>query len=779
MQLRDSEEREENKTVAEANQKSGQLKPDQKSAKLPATVRVAMWSAHHRWLVFGLWFAVCLGLFSINLIAGTRFSDATGNSSSGISKIEAYRAGDVFNAGGGAEASDTFVVVVSHPTLKTSDANFKAVATKISQSLANQTYSENGQSLPVFSQVVDMYSVPIANAQLASKDGTTLRVVATVKGDTDVRKKKLEPVKPLVKTWQEQSPGFLIYPYNGTLLNQEVNSFVAHELDGSLKLTLPLTFIILLLAFGALAAAVIPLILAITSLLAAFGLLALYSQLVSEVDSNSTQVVVLIGLAVGIDYSLFMITRYRTERRHGREKMAAIQVASSTAGRAVFFSGLTVMISLAGLYLVGDEVFSSMATGTIGVVLVSVIGSLTFLPATLAILGNGINWGRIPYFGRDREEGSGLWASLVKVVMGRPVIFAVLTAALLIGLAAPILHLKLGTNGLDGLPDSLEGVKALRLMNDKWAQGTTLRMNLIITGYEREDTKAAIEQFKEAALKVNGLSGPVETSASRNGKVVSVSLYMAGSRNSQLNQDIVRQTRSQLVPTYFGKLSGVETYVSGSAAATLDIVNYYLSAMPAVFGFVLGLSFLLLLVAFHSLVIPIKAILLNLLSTGAAYGVMVLVFQDGYFSEQIGFKPTGVIENFAPLFMFTIMFGLSMDYHLFILTRIKEYKDKGASSVEAVAKGISVTSGVITSAAAIMVVVFAVFITLQMIIIRQLGLGLAVAVFVDATLIRCVLLPATMRLLGDWNWWMPKFLDWIPQVTIEGEPEEQGSGVGI
>ncbi len=227
------------------------------------------------------------------------------------------------------------------------------------------------------------------------------------------------------------------------------------------------------------------------------------------------------------------------------------------------------------------------------------------------------------------------------------------------------------------------------------------------------------------------------------------------------------------MPGIFGGLPDVHTYVSGDAAYSLDVTNIYGDGTPRIFLFVLGLSFLLMLVAFHSIVIPIKAIALNLLSTGAAFGVLVLVFQDGWFAEPLGITAGGVIESWVPVFIFTILFGLSMDYHLFILTRIKEARDRGLDSRAAVAKGIAITSGTITSAASIMVVVFAVFVTLKFVFIQQLGLGLAVAVFIDATLIRSVLLPATMTLLGDWNWWMPGFLSWIPRVTIEGEPDDQ------
>jgi uncharacterized membrane protein YdfJ with MMPL/SSD domain len=237
--------------------------------------------------------------------------------------------------------------------------------------------------------------------------------------------------------------------------------------------------------------------------------------------------------------------------------------------------------------------------------------------------------------------------------------------------------------------------------------------------------------------------------------------------------------RQEVVPAVFGSLQpqGVRALVTGDAAFTVDVTGVYSNGSRGIFVFVLGLSFLLMLVAFHSIVIPIKAILLNLLSTAAAYGVVVMVFQNGWLAGPLGITPGGVIESWVPLFIFTILFGLSMDYHLFILTRIKEARDRGLDSRAAVAKGISVTAGVITSAASIMVVVFAVFVGLKFVFIQQLGLGLAVAVFIDATLIRSVLLPATMTLLGDWNWWMPRFLDWIPRVTIEGEPDAPVEGV--
>jgi RND superfamily putative drug exporter len=325
-------------------------------------------------------------------------------------------------------------------------------------------------------------------------------------------------------------------------------------------------------------------------------------------------------------------------------------------------------------------------------------------------------------------------------------------------------------------------VAGIKLLNEKWPQGTELQLQVVVTDADQADTKAAIERLKTDGLKISGLSEPVDVTPSHDGKVALVAFTMGGNRNDDANRDIVRKVRTELTPAVFASLPEVQTFVTGDAAFSVDVTKVYADGIPLIFGFVLGLSFLLMLVAFHSIVIPIKAILLNLLSVAAAYGVMVLVFERGWLAEPLGITPSGVIESWVPLFIFTILFGLSMDYHLFILTRIKEARDRGLESRAAVAKGISVTAGVITSAASIMVVVFAVFVTLKFVFIQQLGLGLAIAVLIDATIIRSVLLPASMTLLGDWNWWMPRWLDWIPRVTIEGDPDEPvevGPEVGV
>jgi RND superfamily putative drug exporter len=462
------------------------------------------------------------------------------------------------------------------------------------------------------------------------------------------------------------------------------------------------------------------------------------------------------------------------ERGGGEEQLRSIETASSTAGRAVFFSGLAVIVSIAGLFLLDDPLFRSMAIGTIAVVFIAVVGSLTFLPAVLAILGNGLDAGRVPILGRDRTEGRGFWGTLVRFAMRRPLLVAATTATVLLVAASAVTRLHIGQSDFSVFPDRIDAVQAVALLDEKWPGGSTLSLQIVVTDADQPGTEAAIDHLSERVLAIDGVSGPVERSMSRDGMVALMGYVLAGTRNDFANHDIVREVRSTVVPEVFASLPGVEAYVAGPAASSVDVNGFYLGGMPLVFAFVLGLAFLLLLVAFHSIVIPIKSIVLNLLSTGAAYGLLVLVFQEGWLADILGFKP-GVIEAFVPIFIFTILFGLSMDYHLFILTRVKEARDRGLDSNRAVERGITLTSGTITSAAAIMIVVFSVFVTLELVIIRQLGFGLAVAVFIDATIVRSLLLPATMRLLGEWNWWMPRALSWLPRITIEGgseEPEE-------
>ncbi len=748
--------------------------------------------------MFVAWFAATLGTLGASFAAGGIRTLDVNEDPSGP-RLESELAFEVYGAGEPVAPSERLVVVIDGGPSAALDPGFQAGIHQLVADLVAARATVDGVEEPTFDDVVDPF-VAGPESGLISPDGSTVQVVGNVPGERPVVEQRLAPVPAVVDAARARMPDATLHVISSTFINRDINELINEELDGSLRLTIPITFLILLLAFGAIAASIVPLVLAGTSLATAIGLLALYSQFVGAVSPNAIQLLILMGLAVAVDYSLFMITRFRTERQWGIDVLRAIETASSTAGRAVFFSGIAVIISLGGLVTLGINLFTSMAVGTMGVVFVSVIGSLTFLPATLAILGDRVNRGRPatwpPALGRrlpvrairdgstavlatldrraSRPPGSGLWARLVNAVMSRPVMMTVLSGALLIAVALPVTRLRTGVTDITGLPSSIDGIAGIKLINERFPFGQNLRLDVVVTQPARADVTAAIELLKGRVLGLPGIEGPATERPSADGNSVLVSFQMTGGRNDETNRDIVRQVRNVLRPELFGDLraSGVEVYVTGGSARVIDITGIYDDATPRIFAFVLGLSFLLMLVAFRSIVIPIKAILLNLLSTGAAFGVMVLVFHEGWLAGPLGIVSSGVIESWVPIFVFTILFGLSMDYHLFILTRIKEARDRGLDSRAAVARGISVTSGTITSAASIMVVVFAVFVTFKFVFIQQLGLGLAVAVLIDATLIRSVLLPATMTLLGDWNWWLPRWLGWLPRVTIEGESGE-------
>ena len=390
----------------------------------PATVRVAMWSSRHRWPVAAAWFVGTIAVFVLSaLTGGIRAEDANGSPNQ--AQTESAKALAVFDQGGTGTPSEDVLLVVTHPDLKVTDPAFASFVASTIATLKGLTATVNGQTVPVFGAIPDPATSP-PQAGLVAPDLSAVRIVATMTGDQDTVDQLLVPVRPAIAAIEADgaAKGFDVHTLSSTLTNEDITTLINSSLDTTFA-TIGLTFIILLLTFGAFVAAIVPLVLAITALLAAFGIFGVFSQTVAPVSPYATQLIILIGLAVSVDYSLFMITRFRSERRQGRDKLDAIEIASATAGRAVFFSGLAVMIALAGLFIIDVSIFRSMAIGTIGVVFVAVVGSLTFLPATLAILGDGVNRGRIPFFGREREEGSGLWSRLVGGVMRRPVPLAI------------------------------------------------------------------------------------------------------------------------------------------------------------------------------------------------------------------------------------------------------------------------------------------------------------------------------------------------------------------
>ncbi len=692
-------------------------------------------------------------------------------------------------------STESFYLIVENQSAALDTTANRAAIAAMAKRLQGLTVTVGGAQTPVFytdpkSQlppVIDPYALaavaPDQTADVLSADGTTAIITARISGDNDEASTKADAIGPLVAQFKAEHAGLTIYVFNNRLINADFGRYINSSLDRLLLPTLIVTFLILLIASRSAIAAFVPIVLALSAIVGAMGLVGLYSRGISPVSQYVVQIVVLIGLAVAVDYSLFVISRFRTERSGGRSKLDSIEVASSTAGRAVFFSGLAVMISLGALLLVDDNIFKSIALGSIAVVLISVLGSLTFLPATLSILDRKVLLFGIPFISRDRGEGRGVWATIVRLATNRAAIAAVAAGGLLILVSAPVSKLQLGstTTDVSTLPHSVEGVRAWDLISTKWPQGRNLTIDVIVTNAKAPQTAAAIESFARA-MKGGQIAGvnasTTKIANSGDGTVVDVHAAIPGGPNDLANWNLARTFRTSVVPSYFGALANSRVYVSGEATYTMDYSNWYGDQMPVVIAFVLGLSFLLLLVAFHSIVIPLKAIILNLLSAGAAFGVLVLLFQEGWFKDFTGIRPN-VIEAWAPAMIFTILFGLSMDYHVFILTRVKEARDRGLASTDAVVKGITITAGTVTSAAAIMVCVFGAFFSIQLAIMQELGVGLAVAILVDATVVRSLLLPSLMKLLGEWNWWLPRFLRWIPRITIEGEPEEVlGAGRG-
>jgi uncharacterized membrane protein YdfJ with MMPL/SSD domain len=514
----------------------------------------------------------------------------------------------------------------------------------------------------------------------------------------------------------------------------------------------------------------VPLLLALSAVLATTGLVALPSHIVPLGDGSSS-VILLIGMAVGIDYSLFYMRREREERAKGAAPSTALRRAAQTSGQAVLVSGLTVMTAMAGMFLSGDRGFMGMGIGTMIVVAVAVAGSLTVLPAILSWLGDRVQKGRVPFVAQRRERSAGasrVWSAIVDRALRRPAVSAALAAGVLIALTIPAFGMKTKVTSPSDLPRNLAAVQAYNHIQAVFP-GKNTPAQVVIKARNVRTTlmSRAIGELRQRALATGEMHGPVETEYSQDGTVANVSIPLAGDGANAKSRAALSTLRQEVLPATVGTVPGAEASVTGMTAHTVDSSRQLWHAMPIVFGFVLAIAFLLLLVTFRSIVIPVKAIALNLMSVGAAYGLLTLVFQDGHGASLLGAHATGGVASWLPLFMFVVLFGLSMDYHVFILSRIREAVDSGMPTEDAVAHGIKSTAGVVTSAAAVMVAVFAIFATLTFVEFKEMGVGLAGAVLIDATIVRGVLLPATMKLLGRWNWYLPRWLEWMPRIGLE------------
>jgi uncharacterized membrane protein YdfJ with MMPL/SSD domain len=726
---------------------------DERRRSMNVAARMGRWSAQHRKIAIFGWLAFVVVAFVLGMQIGTTQID---ENTSGVG--ESGRADRILDAGFKRPASET--VLIESETASINDLAFKAAVGDVMARVSRLEDVQNVQSPYVRGN----------EGQLAA-NGHAALVDLDIRGDSEDAMDKIGPVRTAVSAAQKAHPALFIGSF-GVSGEKDVNDAFMDDLKKAGILSLPVTLIILLIVFGAAVAAGIPLLLALTAIFAAFGLVALPSSVI-PIDQTTYEVMLLIGLAVGVDYSMFYLKREREERAAGRSAEAALQAAAATSGRSVLISGVTVIIAMSGMFFAGIQGMTAFGLGTIIVVAVAMLGSLTVLPALLSWLGDRVERGRVPLLGRVwRPDGNGrFWGAIVERVLRRPLLYAVLSGGLLVAIGIPALQLHTAQPGIDTFPQSLPSVITYNRIQAVYP-GKELGAELVLKApnVEAPRVQAAVRELERRAFATKLLHGPVDTDVNAAGTVADISIPIDGEGTDDASNASLTTLR-KIVPGTVGSVPDTEVAVTGFTARSTDFNDRTKAVAPLVFGFVLLLALVLMLLAFRSIVIAVKAIVLNLLSVAAAYGVLVLVFQHGWGKGIIGFESTAGIDAFLPIFMFVILFGLSMDYHVFILSRIREAYDRGMSTDRAIAHGIKTTAGVVTSAAIVMVCVFLVFATLQMLVLKQFGIGLAAAILIDATVVRAVLLPATMKLLGDWNWYLPKWLEWIPHLEQERSAE--------
>jgi uncharacterized membrane protein YdfJ with MMPL/SSD domain len=719
------------------------------------TSRIAGWSTAHRKGVTRGWLAFVLIAFTLGGAAGMVQLKAVQEENGQSRQADQTQAQQFPRDRAGEE------VLIQNPSGPLAGSGYRAAVADLVARLSR-------------TPSVAAIRSPLApgNAGQISKDGRAALLFFQITGDPDTAQNRVAPALAATAAVQRAHPGLFIGELGAGSGNKAADKLISDDFHKAEATSFPITLIILVLAFGALVAAGLPMLLGFTAVAAALGLTDLLSHVV-PVDQSIASVILCIGLAVGIDYSLFYLRRAREERAHGRTPAEALQAAAATSGRAVLISGFTVMIAMMGMFLMGSRVFAGFGMGTVLVVAIALVGSLTVLPAVLSRLGDRVDRGRIPGLDRLRAKPgqSRFWAPIVNGVLRRPIPCGGAALALLVALAIPAFSLHTVSQGMQTLPPNLPVMKVYQRVQHEFPGGAVPETVVIsASDVTAPRVTTGIASLERAALATGRMYQPITADVSASRRAARVSIPIAGNGTDAASMTALGLLRNTVIPATIGRVSGVTVHTSGMAGTTLDTNNTLKSHAVYVFVFVLGLAFLLLLVTFRSIVIAFTAIVLNLLSVGAAYGVLVLGFQQGHLQSLLGFTPIGGIINWLPLFLFVILFGLSMDYHVFILSRVREAHDRGMSTEDAVAHGLKATAGVVTSAAIVMVAVFGILATLGEIIFQMMGVGLAAAILIDATIIRAVLLPATMKLLGDWNWYLPNWLIWIPKVKHDTEP---------
>jgi RND superfamily putative drug exporter len=678
------------------------------------------------------------------------------------------------------ERSGTETVIVRSTSTTVDDPAFQQVVQQVTDAVradkkvasATNYYEVNAQS-------------PEGAAGLVSADRKTTIIPVTLTGTLSDAADHGKDFLKLIHGQRDAvaGSGFQVTTVGDASLNSEINTISEEDIKSGESFGAGIAFIILIVVFAALIAAFVPIVLAFVAIGIAFGLTAIVSY-AGELSFFVTNIITMIGLAVGVDYSLFVVDRYREERRRGAPKLDAIQIAGSTASRAVLFSGLTVVFALAGLFIVPNNIYRSLSIGAILVVIVAVLATMTLIPAVLSLLGDKIDWPRRRRYDAttvakqaayDHETiHAGFWGTITRVVMGRPLISMVLAIGLLVACALPYFNLKAGLSGASTLPEDLEGKQAFDILATEFSAGLVSPVEIVVVGKVDEPAvqqgiaNLVTELGKAQTPEGQPLFGPASQTPAPDGQAMLISVPLKVPPDESVAYDTIDRLRDEIVPPIRSTMPATNVYVTGVSANNVDFFHMRDTYTPIVFAFVLGLSFLLLMTVFRSLVIAAKAILMNLLSVGAAYGLLVWVFQEGHLAGFFGFTTVEAIEAWLPLFLFSILFGLSMDYHVFLLSRIREHYDLSSRNRESVAVGLQRTARIITGAALIMVAVFAGFAAGRLTFLQQVGFGLGVAVFLDATVVRSILVPSAMALLRDWNWYLPSWLHWLPDVRVEG-----------
>ncbi|MDP6606809.1 MAG: MMPL family transporter [Dehalococcoidia bacterium] len=728
------------------------------------TGRLAVWSARRRWWVFTAWVTIVAAL----VVGSTAVTSTFTNQVEFTNDPDSQRAADVLVEYRGA---DPLVeqVVVSHPQLTVDDAEYRQFVVALVAELRQHPTAFDVTGLTSYFELRDAGS-PFAEG-LVSADRRTTLVPARLLGELDDSAEKVEVLKEAVAA-VTAGTAFTVLNGGFASVNDDFNRGAEEDLKSEQRV-LPVAFIVLVVVFGAVVAAVVPMVIAAVSIASAFMAIALVAA-IWPLSTFVYNVSLMIGLAVGIDYALFIVGRFREERVSGHEQRAAIAITGDTASRAVLFSGGAVVIGLAGMFVVPNTIFKSFAVGAITVVVFTVAVALTLLPAILSLLGDNVNRLRVPFFSRQGQvdSGRGFWAAAARTVMARPWVSVIGSVGLLVALAIPYAQIELGFTGVGALPESSGARQAFEVLEREFVGGAVSPTEIVV---QADDVSADAVQASVgrvvAALQAQPALFTIlgEPEVSPAGDLVIIPFAVPGESASAAAFDAFEQVRDEIVPAAF-EGSGATVLIGGETPLNVDFVDSLSLYTPVIFVFVLGFSFVLLLMVFRSLIVPLKAILMNLLSVGAAYGVVVAIFQLGWGADLLGFGTVEKIEAWLPLFMFTILFGLSMDYHVFLLSRVREAYDQSGDNTAAVEHGLRSTANVITGAALIMVAVFAGFALGDLVMFQQMGTGLTVAIFLDATVVRTVLVPSAMELLGDWNWYLPPWLDWVPDLRVEAEP---------